>query len=156
MRSEETAAHRHVTIIIDCEIAEEDAALILGELIQFARHNNYFRQSKYRVLLWKENEFSRATPVDIPASSIARHLEKIDAYGTVSGSWENFREIYTPHRKAGQVILITTANKVNLLEQTKTIRAKNLLILSPADGENAMKQMVNGILCLPYEAGNPG
>lgn len=151
VRSEETAAHSHVVIIIDCEISETNAAPILGEIIRFVTSNQYFRKSKYRVFLWEHGGFTLMPPLKVSARELEQHLAKVADYDTMSGNWENFAEIYTPHKKAGQTMLITTADKIATLKNTPTARAKNLLILYPADDGKNGKLAVAGIPCVGYK-----
>ena len=150
VRSEGMATHSHVVIIIDCEIGEEAAKPILGEISRFAKSNEYFRQSKYRIFLWQNDALSLLTPMQVSAIRLERHFEKITAYNVVSGNWDNFKEIYTPQKKAGQAILITTAYKVAQLETMHTVRAKNLLIVYPASDEGKKSRVVAGISCIAY------
>ena len=75
---------------------------------------------------------------------------KVDSYNTVSGNWENFKELYPNHRKAGQVILITTARKVAQLGVDYKIREKNLLVLFTLDDVvNNINPNV-GVTCIGY------
>ena len=84
------------------------------------------------------------------ASRLRQHFEKIDAYDNVSGSWENFKEIYKPHKNVGQAILITTARKVVQLREMRTIGANNLLLLYPRDDESENKGTIAGVPCIAY------
>ena len=71
-------------------------------------------------------------------------------FANVSGSWENFKEIYKPHKNAGQAILITTARKVAQLREMRTIGANNLLLLYPRDDESENKGTIAGVPCISY------
>ena len=112
-----------------------------------------------------ESPFIRCFPLDIPvttlvyhnisplrasASRLGRHFEKINVYDNVSGSWENFKEIYKPHKNVGQAILITTARKVTQLREMRTIGANNLLLLYPKDDESENKGTIAGVPCIAY------
>lgn len=154
VRSEEPMAHRHVVIIIDCEIDETTAAPLVNEIIRFVKHNQYFRKSKYRVFVWKQGKFALVSPLNTLVNRLEQHLSQIKDYDNVSGSWENFVDIYTPHKKAGQAMLITTANKVTSLKNTHAVRTKNLLILYPAGVGTKNIRRVAGIPCIAYDAGN--
>ena len=145
-----TTGHDRVVIIIDCETDAKKIAPILDALVRFIKKDNYFWQSYYSVFLWRDETFSPLSPLRVSASRLGRHLEKIDGYGNVSGSWENFKEIYKPHKNAGQAILITTAKKVAQLREMRTIGANNLLLLYPRDDESENKGAIAGVPCIAY------
>ena len=145
-----TFTHDRVVIIIDCETDEKTIVPILDALVQFIKRDNYFWLSYYSVFLWRDETFSPLSPLRVSASRLRRHFEKIDAYGNASGSWENFKEIYKPHKNVGQAILITTARKVVQLREMRTIGANNLLLLYPRDDESENKGTIAGVPCIAY------
>ena len=145
-----TTGHDRVVIIIDCETDEKTIAPILNALVQFIKRDNYFWLSYYSVFLWRDETFSPLSPLRVSASRLRQHFEKIDAYDNVSGSWENFKEIYKPHKNTGQAILITTARKVAQLREMRTIGANNLLLLYPRDDESENKETIAGVPCIAY------
>lgn len=145
-----TTGHDRVVIIIDCEIDAKTIAPILDALVRFIKRDDYFWLSDYSVFLWRDESFSPLSPLRVSASRLGRHLEKIDGYGNASGSWENFKEVYKPHKKAGQAILITTARKVAQLEEMRTIGTNNLLLLYPRDDESENKGTIAGVPCIAY------
>ena len=128
-----TTGHDRVVIIIDCETDAKAIAPILDAIVRFIKRDDYFRLSYYSVFLWRR-----------------QHFEKIDAYDNVSGSWENFKEIYKPHKNAGQTILITTARKVTQLREMRTIGANNLILLYPRDDESENRETIAGVPCVAY------
>lgn len=93
-----TTGHDRVVIIIDCETDAKTIAPILDAIVRFIKREDYFRLSDYSVFLWQDEIFSPLSPSRVSASRLGRHLEKIDGYGNVSGSWENFKEIYKPQK----------------------------------------------------------
>lgn len=109
---EMTTGHDRVVIIIDCETDAKTIAPILDTIVRFIKSDDYFRLSYYSIFLWRDETFLPLSPLRVSASRLRQHFEKIDAYDNVSGSWENFKEIYKPHKNVGQAILITTAKKV--------------------------------------------
>lgn len=145
-----TTGHDRVVIIIDCETDEKTIAPILDALVQFIKRDNYFWLSYYSVFLWRDETFSPLSPLRVSASRLRQHFEKIDAYGNASGSWENFKEIYKPHKNVGQAILITTARKVVQLREMRTIGANNLLLLYPRDDESENRETIAGVPCVAY------
>lgn len=147
---EMTTGHDRVVIIIDCETDAKTIAPILDALVRFIKRDDYFWLSYYSVFLWRDETFSPLSPLRVSASRLRQHFEKIDAYGNTSGSWENFKEIYKPHKKAGQAILITTARKVAQLREMRTIGANNLLLLYPRDDESENKRTIAGVPCIAY------
>ena len=126
-QTDEVISHKFVTFIIDCEISKNDCTQIFNEVLQFVKRNIYFKKSKYRILLWKDSDFTLVKPMNVSYRILEELFGKVDSYNTVSGNWENFKELYPNHRKAGQVILITTARKVAQLGVDYKIREKNLL-----------------------------
>lgn len=147
---EMTTGHDRVVIIIDCETDAKKIAPILDALVRFIKKDNYFRLSYYSVFLWRDESFLPLSPLRVSASRLRQHFEKINGYGNASGSWENFKEVYKPHKKAGQAILITTARKVTQLGEMRTIGANNLLLLYPRDDESENKGTIAGVPCIAY------
>ena len=147
---EMTTGHDRVVIIIDCETDAKTIAPILDAIVRFIKRDDYFWLSYYSVFLWRDETFSPLSPLRVSASRLRQHFEKIDAYDNVSGSWENFKEIYKPHKNVGQVILITTARKVTQLREMRTIGVNNLLLLYPKDDESENKGTIAGVPCIAY------
>ena len=147
---EMTTGHDRVVIIIDCETDAKTIAPILDAPVQFIKRDDYFWLSYYSVFLWRYETFSPLSPLRVSASRLRQHFEKIDAYGNASGSWENFKEIYKPHKNAGQTILITTARKVTQLREMHTIGANNLILLYPRDDESENRETIAGVPCVAY------
>ena len=145
-----TTGHDRVVIIIDCETDAKTIAPILDALVQFIKRDDYFWLSYYSVFLWRYETFSPLSPLRVSASRLRQHFEKIDAYGNASGSWENFKEIYKPHKNVGQAILITTARKVAQFGEMRTIGANNLLLLYPRDDESENRETIAGVPCIAY------
>ena len=148
---EMTTGHARVVIIIDCETDAKTIAPILDAIVRFIKSNEYFRRSNYSVFLWRDETFLPLSPLYVSAFGLRGHLEKIAEYNNASGSWENFKERYKPYKKAGQAILITTAEKVAQLSEMRTIRANNLLLLYPRGDESEQKKTAAGIPCIAYE-----
>ena len=151
---DEVTSHKFVKIIIDCEISKNDCTQIFNDVFQVVRQNWYFKNSKYFIFLWKEGTYTSVSSMSASVKRLVELFAKVDTYNTVSGDWENFRELYTPHRKSGQVILITTARKVAQLGVGNNIRGKNLLVLFPLDNVvNNINPKV-GVTCIGYEKEN--
>lgn len=143
-------AHKYVSIFIDCDIDTKSAIAILDELGTFLKKNIYFKQSKYRVFLWKDSEFILVSSINVSPSRIIHCFKELDSYETTSGDWDNFKTLYTPHKKAGQAILVTSSAKIEQLENSSLTRLKNLLILYPTDKEYKRIQIISGIPCIGY------
>lgn len=153
-QTDEVTSHKFVKIIIDCEISKNDCTQIFNEVFQVVRHNWDFKNSKYFIFLWKEGTYTSVSSMSASVKRLVELFAKVDTYNTVSGDWENFKELYTPHRKSGQVILITTARKVAQLGVGNNIRDKNLLVLFPLDNVvNNINPKV-GVTCIGYEKEN--
>ena len=112
------------------------------------KKNIYFKQSKYRVFLWKDSEFILVSSINVSSSRIIHCFKELDSYETTSGDWDNFKTLYTPHKKAGQAILVTSSAKIEQLENSSLTRLKNLLILYPTDKEYKRIQIISGIPCI--------
>ena len=150
-QTDEVTSHKYVTFIIDCEISKNDCTQIFNEVLKFVKKDSYFMKSKYRILLWKDSDFTLVQPMNVSYRILGEVFAKVDSYNTVSGNWENFKELYPNHRKAGQVILITTARKVAQLGVDYKIREKNLLVLFTLDDVvNNINPNV-GVTCIGYE-----
>ncbi len=141
-------AHKYVSIFIDCDIDTKSATAILDELGTFLKKNIYFKQSKYRVFLWKDSEFILVSSINVASSRIFHCFKELDSYETTSGDWDNFKTLYTPHKKAGQAILITSLAKIGQLKNSSVNRLKNLLILHPTDKDYKRIQIISGIPCI--------
>lgn len=142
--------HKHVTIIVDNEVNDDGYKAIAKKLAQFLRRNEYFRYSKYRVLLWKQNSFSPITLAGrgVSALLLNKLFDELVLDGTASGNWDNYRVLYKPHRLDSQVLLITTREKVEALRQLTALGIKNLVILYPALTRANMNQTILRIPCI--------
>lgn len=142
-------------MIIDDELPEEQSKKMIELLIDFLSHDNYFRKTKYKAMVWRESIFTAINEHSGSAFCSIKRLETdmkyITTNGTTSGSWENFKERYGPHRKAGQVFLMTTQEKVDLLEQAQQMAIRNLVIIYPHTDENKRKAYIKNIPCIPFE-----
>ncbi len=147
---EEAKAIDHVTIIIDSELTKQAAKTILDDLIRFITQDFNYKKSRYRLFLWNNEQLVMKSRLNTQARFIEKAVETIDEYTTKSGNWMNFKEIYQPHKKAGEVILITSEDKVKQLEQLPRFIARNLVILYEAYQEELIKRKIFEIPSLGY------
>lgn len=146
---EEAAAHKYVTIFVDDEIQQTEYDQIIDGMRNFLKRDTYFRQSHYRIFLWKQNTLINKTPGNFSSTRI--HNSEFGAFqvsGIAGSEWSEFLDLYVPHRKAGQVILITTKEKVKKLRLQKIPRMKNLLIVYRGDSEAKPVEAVSGNVCI--------
>ena len=152
--SEETVPHKFVTIIIDNEIDEGNYKAIANKLFDFLKTDKFFKESKYQIRLWKQEQFI-LTPekkVNQRVRLIKQYLDDIVLDGTTSGSWDNFMELYEKqgHRGAGEILFVTTKEKVEVLEQQQTLLIKNMVILYPGSLDSNAPSSICRIPCIPY------
>ncbi len=154
-RNEETTSHEFGVVIVDDELTEAQSKQLCKILYDFLSKDKYFKKTKYRTMVWKESAFAVIQEHGPSAlCSVVRmktDLDCIKTSGNSSSDWENFREIYKPHKRAGQVILITTQEKIDLLEQAHLITARNLITIYPCTDSKERRTKVKNIPCIPYE-----
>lgn len=148
--NQQTAPHKFVTIIIDNEINGTDYKAITKKLYMFLKNDKFFSYSTYRILLWKDKVFSLIPPnrKELKARYLNKHFDEIELDGTPSGEWDNFWELFKPHKKAGQVFFITTQEKVESLKQLNVIGIRNLMVLYPGLAETVVVQHFSRIPCI--------
>ena len=148
-RSESTAPHDNVAIIVDSEISSEELNILGEKLYAFIKSDKYFRRSYYRVLLWKQNELSLVSPKRVSnIGHLKKYFEKIEAGSSDRSDWDSFWQLYKPHKRAGQVILITTGDKGAIMGDSKAIGIKNLLVIYQGTAETKVKEMIKNIPCI--------
>ncbi len=144
--------HKDVTIIVDDAVSRQDYAQIMDKVYLFLRKDQFFRRSHYRIILWKQDTFSMQQPGRFNNIRNKQHLfDEVPVSGTQSNSWRNFLQLYAPHTKAGQVILITTKEMVEELRTEKMSKRKNLLITYCADSNAKPVETIFGNLCIACE-----
>ncbi len=150
-RSEDSAPHEYVTIMIDGETEVQEYDAIKDTLYEFLKNDEFFKRSNYRVLLWKDNQFFPVSPKRVSQMShLKRYLDQITIETVSSGKWDDFWEIYKPHKRAGQVILITCKEKAESLNMSKVIGIKNLVVIYVGDENSKTLNMVKTIPCIAY------
>ncbi len=152
--SEDRVPHKSVTIVIDNEVNNEDFKAISDKLFDFVKSDQFFKESKYQIRLWKQEQFI-LTPekkVNQRVRLIKQYLDDIVLDGTTSGSWDNFMELYEKqgHRGAGEILFVTTKEKVEVLEQQQTLLIKNMVILYPGSLDSNAPSSICRIPCIPY------
>ena len=55
--SEDRVPHKSVTIVIDNEVNNEDFKAISDKLFDFVKSDQFFKESKYQIRLWKQEQF---------------------------------------------------------------------------------------------------
>ena len=148
-RSEQTAPHDDVAIIVDGEIGPEEYEALSGGLYEYLRKDEYFKRSYYRILLWKNDELSLVSPKRISnGAHIKKYFEEITVGEKPGSSWETFWQLYKPHKRAGQVVLITNNDKVESMKQSKIIGVRNLLVIYRGNADTQMREIVSTVPCL--------
>ncbi len=155
VKSEESTSHDSGAVIIDDELSEDQSKKLIESLLDFLSRDAYFKRTKYNAILWKESAFSGISEHGgiITLCSIKKlkaDINSVATNGTASGDWENFRKLYNPHKRAGQVFLITTQEKVDLLEQAQAMNIRNLVIIYPHTDEKKRKSLIKNIPCIPF------
>ena len=152
-RSEQSAPHDDVAIIVDGEIGPEEYEALSGGLYEYLRKDEYFKRSYYRILLWKNDELSLVSPKRISnGAHIKKYFEEITVGEKPGSSWETFWQLYKPHKKAGQVIMLTTKEKVDLLREKPVVAIKNLAIVYEGDINSKYIDKIYNIPCIAQKA----
>lgn len=112
-RSESSVPHDDVAIIVDSETGSDEYAVLSDKVYQFIKSDEYFRQSYYRILSWKQDGLSLISPKRISNVGHVKHfLEEAEVNTGINSDWNEFWQYYKPHKKAGEVFLITSRDKV--------------------------------------------
>ncbi len=144
--------HKDVTIIVDDAVSSQDYATIMEMVYPFLRKDQFFKRSHYRIILWKQDTFTMLEPGRFNNIYNKQHLfDGVPVSGIRSNSWTNFLQLYAPHTKAGQVILITTKEMIEELRTEKISRRKNLLIIYLAHTDAKTVEAIFGNLCIACE-----
>ena len=152
-RSEQTAPHDDVAIIVDGEIGPEEYEALSGGLYEYLRKDEYFKRSYYRILLWKNDELSLVSPKRISnGAHIKKYFEEITVGEKPGSSWETFWQLYKPHKRAGQVVLITNNDKVESMKQSKIIGVRNLLVVYQGNADSQERSMASTVPCIAFVA----
>ena len=150
-RSEQTAPHDDVAIIVDGEIGPEEYEALSGGLYEYLRKDEYFKRSYYRILLWKNDELSLVSPKRISnVAHIKKYFEEITVGEKPGSSWETFWQLYKPHKRAGQVVLITNNDKVESMKQSKIIGVRNLLAIYLGNADSQVRSMASTVPCIAF------
>ena len=86
----------------------------------------------------------------IQISHLKDCLKELHLESGNNGTWDKFWEKYKPHKKAGQVILITAAQKLESLKDSTPGNIKNLVIAYCGDSESKLVQKIIRIPCIAY------
>ena len=152
-RNEQSAPHDDAAIIVDGEIGSEEYEALSGGLYEYLRKDEYFKRSYYRILLWKNDELSLISPKRISnVAHIKKYFEEITVGEKLGSSWETFWQLYKPHKKAGQVIMLTTKEKVDLLREKPVVAIKNLAIVYEGDINSKYIDKIYNIPCIAQKA----
>ena len=150
-RSEQSAPHDDVAIIVDGEIGSEEYEALSGGLYEYLRKDEYFKRSYYRILLWKNDELSLISPKRISnVAHIKKYFEEITVGEKPGSSWETFWQLYKPHKRAGQVVLITNNDKVESMKQSKIIGVRNLLAIYLGNADSQVRSMASTVPCIAF------
>ena len=153
-RSEQTAPHDDVAIIVDGEIRAEEYEALSNELYEYIRKDEFFKRSYYRILLWKNDELSLVSPRRISnVAHIKKYFEEITVGEKPGSSWKTFWQLYKPHKRAGQVILLTTKRKVDLFGEKPAVAIKNLVIVYEGDINSKYVVKIYNIPCIAKREG---
>ncbi len=155
VRSEDRAAHETGAIIIDDALTEEQSRQLCEVIANYLSKDANFKKTKYKTIIWRESSFSvvheHGSTALCNIKGLKTNLSSVRTTGHDSGDWESFRDLYTPHKKAGQVILLTKQEKIDLLEQAGTLIIKNLVIAYPHSDDKERKAIIKNIPCIPFE-----
>lgn len=150
-RSDSTAPHDDVAIIVDSEMGAEEYHILWDKLYQFIKSDEYFKRSYYRILLWKHDGLELVSPKRVSNfGHLPKYFEEITVESDVACDWDSFWQFYKPHKKAGQVILLTTADKVEIMRESKAIAIRNLLVVYQGGSEAKVKEVIKSIPCIAY------
>ena len=148
-RSEQSAPHDDVAIIVDSEIGSEEYEALSGGMYEYLRKDEYFKRSYYRILFWKNDELSLVSPKRISnVAHIKKYFEEIKVGENSGSSWEIFWQLYKPHKRAGQVIMLTTKEKVDLLREKPVVAIRNLAIVYEGDINSKYIDKIYNIPCI--------
>ncbi|MBQ8665413.1 MAG: hypothetical protein IJ526_00920 [Lachnospiraceae bacterium] len=150
-RNEQSAPHDDVAIIVDGEIGSEEYEALSGGLYEYLRKDEYFKRSYYRILLWKNDKLSLVSPKRISnVAHIKKYFEEITVGEEAGSSWETFWQLYKPHKRAGQVVLITNNDKVESMKQSKIIGVRNLLVIYQGNADSQIRSMASTVPCIAF------
>ena len=150
-RNSDTGAHDDVAIIVDSEISPEEYKGLWEKLYLFVKGDKYYRQSHYRILVWKQGKLSLVSSKRfLNTERLKNYLEEIEVGYSDPSDWDGFWQQYKPHKRAGQVIMMIPSEKVASMEDSKPIGIKNLLIIYQGTPETKVKKMVRTIPCIAY------
>ena len=152
VENEEKVTHEFVTIIVDGDMNDGEYELISIQLFQFISRDKFYKRSKYRMLLWKNDDLTLVSPNKMSQMShIKTKLGEISPDGRKSNStWDIFWKKYKSHKKAGQVILITSAQRIESMKESDTGIIKNLVIVYRGDSASKVAQKIKKIPCIAY------
>ncbi len=154
-RDEYTTFHESGAIIVDNELNMIQFNELCESMYDFLSKDIFFKKTKYRTMVWKDSTFNvvheHGASALCSVKNLKTDLDSINTSGSNSGDWENFFDLYKPHKKAGQVILITTQEKIDLLEQLSNIFVKNLVIIYMHTDDKERKTKIKNIPCISYE-----
>ncbi|NLT47114.1 MAG: hypothetical protein GXX92_01745 [Clostridiales bacterium] len=152
VENEEKVPHEFVAIIVDGDMNDGEYSSLATQLFQFIRRDRFFKWSKYRILLWKNDDLKLVSPNKMSQMShIKTKLGEISPDGIDTNStWDTFWEKYEPHKKAGQVILVTSGSRIESLMNSDARNIKNLVIVYNGDLENKVVQKIKNIPCIAY------
>ncbi len=154
VKSEETVPHEYVTIIVDSSMTEDDYDSLSDRVYRVIKHDEFYRWSKYRVILWDNNEFTMVSKPKIQVSHVKDCLKELDLGNGNSGTWETFWELYKPHKKAGRVIMLTTSEAIGSLSESKPSGIKNLVIIyCNEDTDSKLPERISNIPCIACLSG---
>ncbi len=148
VRSEETVHYEYVTIIVDSSISKDDFDILSDRIYKIIKHDEFYRWSKYRIILWDNNELSLVSKPKMQVGRVKDCLKEIDLENGSNGSWETFWELYKPHKKAGRVIMLTTSEMIEELRNTKPVVIRNLVITYCGDAGNRVSELISHIPCI--------
>lgn len=116
------------------------------------RRDKFYKCSKYRILLWKNDDLTLVSPNKMSQMShIKTKLGEIRPDGIDTNStWDTFWEKYEPHKKAGQVILVTSGARIESLKESSAVRIRNLVIIYRTSSKDKKVQRVFHIPCVGY------
>ncbi len=150
VESEESLPHEYVTIIVDSSISKEDFDILSDRIYKIIKYDEFYKRSKYRILLWNNDDLTMVYGPKIRVGHLGDCLKELDFENGGNSSWENFWELYEPHKKAGRVIMLTTSQAIEFIRESKAIGIKNLVITYCGDAESKELQKISGITCIAY------
>ena len=149
VKGEETVPHEYVTIIVDSSINKDNYDVLSDRIYKIIKHDEFYRWSKYRVILWNNDEFTMISKPKIQVSHVKDCLKELDLGNGNNGTWETFWELYKPHKKDGRVIMLTTSKAIEALRESKPIGIKNLIITyCCGDTDSKLLEKISNIPCV--------